>query len=190
MSQEIFTVIVIVLAVQRLLELRLSRRHEARILAQGGREHASGHFGVMKAVHTGWFAAMLIEVFRIDRPFIPWLAAVAFIVFLMGQGLRYAAILTLGWRWSVRIMTLPGTPPVTQGIYRYVRHPNYLGVMLEIAAVPLLHTAYLTAICFTVANAALLFVRIRAEEQALNTANDYLPAFADRPRFIPRKRKA
>ena len=128
---------------------------------------------------------MLAEVYLLDRPFIPWLTLAAIIFVLIGQSLRYAAILTLGPRWTVRVMTLPTEPPITRGIYRYVRHPNYLGVILEIAAVPLLHTAYLTALLFTLANAALLVVRIRTEERALELDNQYRRAFADRPRFIP-----
>ena len=163
----IFIGIVLALAAQRLAELRLSRRNEARILAQGGREHAPEHFGVMKALHTSWFLAMIAEVVWLERPFTPLLSACALIVIVVGQSLRYAAIRTLGWHWTVRIMTLPDAPPVDHGIYRYVRHPNYLGVILEIAAVPLLHTAYLTSIFFTMANACLLTIRIRAEEKAL-----------------------
>jgi methyltransferase len=125
----------------------------------------------MKLLHTSWFGAMLGEVILLNRPFKPVQAAVAFAVLLLGQSLRYAAIRTLGPRWTVRIMTLPRTPLVTDGIYRYLRHPNYLGVFLEIAAVPLLHNAYVTAVLFTMANAGLLFVRIRAEEQALRATS-------------------
>jgi methyltransferase len=184
-TRGVFVISVLVLALQRLLELRLSRHNEANILAHGGHEYGADHFGWMKALHTTWFVAMLTEVFLLDRPFIPWLAAIAFILLIMGQSLRYAAILTLGSRWTVRIMTLPTQPPITRGIYHYVRHPNYLGVILEIAAVPLLHTAYLTALVFTLANAILLAVRIRTEEHALDLDNRYQQAFADRPRFIP-----
>jgi len=184
-ARVIFVIIVLALALQRLLELRLSRRHEAGILAHGGREHGADHFGWMKALHTAWFIAMLAEVLLLDRPFIPWLAAVAFVFFIIGQALRYAAILTLGPRWTVRVMTLPDEPPVTRGLYRYVRHPNYAGVILEIAAAPLLHTAYLTSMVFTLANAVVLAVRIRTEEYALDLDNQYRHAFAGRPRFIP-----
>lgn len=166
-SQTIFVAFVILLAIQRLFELRLSRRNEAQILAQGGREHAPEHFGLMKAMHTLWFVTMIGEVVLLDRPFIPWLAAGAFLMFLIGQALRYAAIRTLGPRWTVRIMTLPGAPPIQDGIYRLTRHPNYLGVALEIAAVPLIHTAYITAVFFTLFNAGILAIRIRAEEAAV-----------------------
>lgn len=189
MTRIIFIAIVLALALQRLFELRLSRRNEARILAAGGREHAPGHFVAMKTVHTLWFVAMIAEVLWLDRPFVPLLSLCALIVFLIGQSLRYAAIRTLGWRWTVRVLAIPGAPPVTHGIYRHLRHPNYLGVILEIAAVPLLHTAYLTAAVFTLANAAVLAVRIRVEEQALSMHTDYARAFADRPRFIPRQRE-
>jgi len=113
------------------------------------------------------------------------LSALALSIFLLGQVLRYAAIRTLDWRWTVRIMTLPDAPPIEAGVYRYIRHPNYLGVILEIAAAPLLHTAYLTSIVFTLANAGLLIARIRAEERALNRHNAYEQVFKDRPRFIP-----
>ena len=184
-TRVLFVIVVLALALQRALELRLSRRHEAAILARGGCEYGADHFGWMKALHIGWFIAMLAEVFLLDRPFIPWLAAVALVFFIAGQALRYAAILTLGPRWTVRVMTLPAEPPITRGIYRYVRHPNYLGVILEIAAVPLLYTAYLTALVFTLANAVLLAVRIRTEEHALELDNQYQRAFAGRPRFIP-----
>jgi methyltransferase len=83
-------------------------------------------------------------------------------------------------------MILPGAQPINHGIYRFIRHPNYLGVILEIGAVPLLHSAYLTAIVFSIANALLLAWRIRTEETALKAHNSYEQIFADRPRFLPK----
>jgi methyltransferase len=168
-----FFLLLLLLAGQRLLELRLSRRNEAKMLAAGGREHAPGHFWLMKLLHPSWFVAMVAEVIWFRRPFNKFLTAVAALLLLLGQTLRYAAIHTLGRRWSVRIMTLPGTPPIRHGIYRYLRHPNYLGVVLEIAAVPLLHSAYLTALIFSLANALVLAIRIRAEEAALGGAGEW-----------------
>lgn len=140
----------------------------------------------MKALHVGWFVSMVAEVGWLRRPFRPALAAAAGLVALLGQALRYAAIRTLGRRWTVRIVTVPGRPPVRRGIYRHLRHPNYLGVALEIAAVPLLHTAYLTSLAFSIANALLLRTRIRAEEAALEAGAGYRRWFAHRPRFVPR----
>lgn len=182
-----FLTIVIALAAQRLFELRLSQRNEARLRAQGAHEVDAEHFGWMKALHTAWFLAMIIEVWCFRRVFKPLLAASALVLFLIGQSLRYAAIHTLGPRWTVNIMTLPGAPPVNDGIYRYLRHPNYLGVILEIGAVPLLHGAYLTSVVFSLANALLLMVRIRAEERALDAQGEYKVVFDGRPRFIPWK---
>ncbi len=181
-----FGFIVTMLAVQRLFELRMSRRNEVRILSRGGREHAPGHFLWMKALHTSWFAAMLAEVWWLKRPFRPLLAVAAFLTLIAGQILRYTAIRTLGQRWTVRVMTLPDAPAVGEGLYRYLRHPNYLGVMLEVAAVPLLHGAYLTSLGFSLANALLLTVRIRVEERVLAAHNQYHTIFSEKSRFIPR----
>ncbi len=120
---------------------------------------------------------MLLEVFTRRPKFHPRLAAVAIGLFAAGQALRLAAIRTLGWRWSTRIMTVPGAEPVQRGIYRHIRHPNYLGVELEILAAPLVHSAYLTSAVFGTANLLLLRDRIRREEQALAEDNGYWEAF-------------
>ena len=102
---------------------------------------------------------------------------------LAAQALRYWAIATLGWRWNTRIVVVPGAAPVTAGPYRWVRHPNYVAVIAEMLALPLVHGAWLTAAVFSLGNALLLRVRIRAEEQALGTS--WQQAFAGRPRFVP-----
>lgn len=187
-TQYIFLAIVALMIVQRLLELRHSKKNEAVMLSQGGREHSPGHFQFMKLVHTFWFVAMIAEVLLLDRRLasgFDWtLAAMALVATAAGQFLRYAAIRTLGGRWSVRIMTVPNSPAVAGGIYRYTRHPNYLGVILEIAAVPLLHGAYITAIVFTILNALVLWIRIGAEERALRDENDYASRLAGRSRFV------
>lgn len=174
-SRSIFAAFVILLAVQRLYELRLSRRHEAIIRSRGGREYAAWQVQAMTVLHAGWFIAMLVEVYALNRPFIPALSLVALLTFVAGQSLRYAALLSLKSRWTVRVMTIPGLPPVQNGIYRYLRHPNYLGVVLEILAVPLLHSAYITSIAFSLANLALLRARIRTEEGALLDAVSSAP---------------
>jgi methyltransferase len=158
------------LGLQRLFELRLSRRNEKIMRRRGGSEHAPETYRWIVTLHGAWFAAMLLEVFAGRRKFHPRLAWPAFGVFAAGQALRLTAIRTLGWRWSTRVMTVPGPvgAPVQRGIYRYMRHPNYLGVELEILAAPLLHSAYLTSAVFGIANALLLRARIRREEQALD----------------------
>jgi methyltransferase len=156
------------LGLQRLFELRLSRRNERRMRQRGGREHAPETYRWIVTLHAAWFVAMLLEVFVGRRKFSPWLAALSLSLFAAGQVLRLTAIRTLGWRWSTRVMSVPGESPVQHGIYQYIRHPNYLGVELEILAVPLLHSAYLTSSVFGLANALLLRDRIRCEEQALD----------------------
>jgi methyltransferase len=166
----LFAGFVAALGLQRLFELRLSRRNERRIRRCGGREHAAETYRWIVSLHAAWFAAMLLEVFAGRREFRPRLAALALSLFAIGQALRLTAIRTLGWRWSTRVMTLPGPKgaPVRRGIYRSIRHPNYLGVELEILAVPLVHSAFLTSAVFGAANALLLRNRIRLEEQALD----------------------
>ncbi|HLO31727.1 MAG TPA: isoprenylcysteine carboxylmethyltransferase family protein [Anaerolineales bacterium] len=134
---------------------------------RGGAEHTPETYRWIVSLHAAWFAAMLLEVFAGRRKFQPRLALPAFGVFAAGQALRLTAIRTLGWRWSTRVMTVPGALPVQHGLYRYIRHPNYLGVELEILGAPLLHSAYLTSAVFGLANALLLRDRIRREEQAL-----------------------
>ena len=186
-SRLFFTGLIAALALQRVFEMRLSKVNEARMEERGGSEHFPGHFRVMKLLHTSWFFSMLAEVYLLKRPFLPGLTSAAAILLAAGQSLRYAAIHQLGWRWSVRIFTLPGQKLEAGGIYRYIRHPNYLGVILEIAAVPLIHSAYLTALAFSLANGILLAVRISREEEALEAAYGYQSIFEKRPRFLPRR---
>ena len=184
-TRALFVGMVTLLVIQRLIELRRSRRNETKLIAAGGREHGARHLVVMKVLHGAWFASMVAEVFLLERPMVPAVAAVAAIGVVSGQLLRYAAMRQLGWRWSVRVFTVPGAPVVDDGVFLYLRHPNYLGVILEIAAVPLLHGAVLTALGFSIANAALLVVRIRTEERALQLDNDYDRRFGGRRRLIP-----
>jgi len=171
------------LAAERGFELWLSARHARRLLARGGFEVGRGHYPPMAALHTAFLGACALEVLALDRPFPGALGWSCLGVAAGAQMLRYWCVATLGDRWSTRIIVVPGAPPVTSGPYRWLRHPNYLAVAVEMAAVPLIHGAWLTAIAFSAANAAVLFVRIRAEEQALG--DPYAEAFSDRPRFVP-----
>lgn len=180
-----FTLLVVVVAIQRLLELRLSRCHERMLLARGGREHAPEQMPWMRALHASWLLAMVAEVWLLERPFPPELAAAAFAIFAVGQMLRIVAMRTLGERWTVKIFTLPGAAPVSTGIFRWLRHPNYLGVVLEMVALPLVHGAFLTAGAFSALNGLLLFFRIRAEEASLANEGGY-GTLARTPRLIPR----
>ena len=180
----LFTALVILAAVGRLLELRVANRNRRLLLARGGIEMGQGHYPWMVALHTVWLISCLAEAWLLDRPFLPGLGIPALAVFLAAFALRYWVISTLGERWTTRIVCLPGVAPITGGPYRWLRHPNYLAVVLEIASLPLVHTAWLTALAFSLLDGILLRVRIRAEEEWLSRLSGYDEAFAGRPRLI------
>jgi methyltransferase len=164
-----FTVLVGLVALERLAELVVSTRNAAWSMARGGRESGRGHYPVMVALHSGFLVAMLVEAW-VRRPDVP--AALAWTMLalvLASQALRWWCIATLGHRWNTRVIVVPGLAPVTGGPYRFLTHPNYVAVVVEGVALPLVHAAWLTAVVFTVANAALLTVRIRVEDAALAT---------------------
>jgi methyltransferase len=184
-GQAAFVSLVFAVVLQRLLELRVSRRNEAALRVRGAIEHAPQQMPWMIFVHSAWLVAMLVEVFVFQRPFFWALALPSLGLFAVGQTLRMAAMRALGPRWTVKVLTLPGEPPVTRGIYRWLRHPNYLGVILEILALPLFHSAWVTALTFSAANALLLIYRIKDEERALRSDNAYDDHFHDRSRLIP-----
>ncbi len=180
-----YSLLIALVGVERLVELVISRRNEQRLRARGAREVGAGHFPAMVALHTAFLVSCLVEVWGMDRPFILPLAVAMAAVLVATMALRYWVISTLDGRWTARVLVLPEAEPVTAGPYRWLRHPNYLAVILEIAALPLIHTAWLTALLFTLANAALLAVRIDAEEKALTAAGGY-EQLADQPRFLPK----
>jgi len=159
----------LLLLAERLVELAVSRRNTAWSLERGAIEYGSEHFVYMKVLHTGFFAACALEVWLLERPFIPRLGYPMLGLALVAQVIRYWAIFTLGKRWNVRVIVIPGLPAVTSGPYRVMKHPNYLAVVIEGFAVPLIHTAWITTATFTVLNAWMLSVRIRCENEALAT---------------------
>ena len=154
-------------ALGRLVELRVAARHRRALLARGAVEVGAGHYPWMVALHTAFLLAAPLEVWLLERPFLPWLGALSLALVLAATVLRWWVIRTLGERWTTRVLCLPGEPLVTGGPFRYLRHPNYLAVITEIAFLPLVHTAYLTAAVFTVLNLILLRHRVRVEEAGL-----------------------
>jgi len=162
-----FLVLLGLVAVERLVELVVSRRNTARSLARGGREYGAGHYPVMVALHTGLLVGAAAEVLLADRPFVPALGWPMLVLVIAAQALRWWCIATLGGQWSTRVVVVPGLPLVTSGPYRLMRHPNYLAVVVEGFALPLVHSAWLTAAVFSACNLALLRVRVRVEERAL-----------------------
>jgi methyltransferase len=168
-SQFWYVGLVAVVVVARGVELAVSERNRRWSLAQGGIESGAGHYPVMVLLHTGLLAGAVVEVLALDRPFLPWLGWPMLALLVASHALRWWCISTLGRQWCTRIVVVPGLSAVTSGPYRFLRHPNYLAVVLEGIALPLVHTAWVTAAIFTVANAALLRVRIAAEERALGS---------------------
>lgn len=171
-----FVVLVALTGAERVAELVVSARHARWSLARGGVESGRGHFPPMVALHTGLLVACVAEVLLADRPFLPWLGWPAFVLVLGSQGLRWWCIATLGPRWNTRVIVVPGLPLVRRGPYRFLAHPNYVAVVVEGIALPLVHTAWVTALAFTALNAVLLLgFRIPAEERALRAATDPAP---------------
>jgi methyltransferase len=164
-----FTVLVVLVAVERLAELVISNRNAAWSLARGGRETGRRHYRAMVLLHSGLLVGMLVEAW-LRRPEVTALLAGSMLLLtLASQALRWWCIGTLGRRWNTRVIVVPDLPLVRSGPYRFLSHPNYVAVVAEGVALPLVHAAWVTAAVFTVANAALLSVRLRVENAALST---------------------
>jgi methyltransferase len=169
-SLVLYTALVALVAVERVAELVVSQRNAAWSLRHGGVETGRGHYGVMVVLHAGLLAGAVAEVW-IRRPdVVPLLAATMLAVVVLAQALRWWCIGTLGRQWNTRVIVVPGLPLVRRGPYRWLRHPNYVAVVAEGLALPLVHSAWITATVFTVLNAVLLTVRIRVENAALASA--------------------
>lgn len=184
-SAGVFLALIALVALERLVELRISARNAAWAFERGGVEVGQRHFRVMTLLHSAFLVAVPAEVLLLDRPFPGALGWLALAVVGATMGLRYWAIGTLGRRWNTRVVVVPGLPAVAEGPYRYLKHPNYLAVILELAALPLVHGAWITALTFSLANAALLRVRIRCEEDALRQHCAYDARLGDRPALLP-----
>ena len=168
---------------ERLAELGVSRRNTRRALSRGGVESGADHFRWMALVHAVFLPACAFEVLFFERAFpgaAGWTAAA---LAVCAQGLRWWAVASLGDRWNVWVIVVPGEAPVRRGPYRFVRHPNYVAVVVEMICVPLAHGAWVSALVFSALNALLLRTRIRIEEQALGSA--WQQAFDGVPRFLP-----
>jgi methyltransferase len=173
-----YVLLIVTVAVERLVELVVSKRNLAWARAHGGREYGFRHYPFMVLLHAGLLVACLAEAAH--RSFIPALGWPMIAVVVLAQALRWWCITVLGRRWNTRIIVMPGLPLVDRGPYRWVRHPNYVAVVLEGIALPLVHTAWITAAVFTALNAALLRVRISTENEALARALEETPPASTR----------
>ena len=182
-----YLLLILATGAERIVELVISKRNARWAFERGGVEHGLGHFPWMVALHTGLLVACVAEVFLLDRPFVPALGWPMLAIALLCQAGRYWVIVSLGRQWNTRVIVVPGLGRVTRGPYRYpwLRHPNYIIVIVEGIALPLVHSAWITAIVFTVLNLVLLAVfRIPTENRAL-AALERQPSAGDRSAADP-----
>jgi methyltransferase len=154
-------------AVERLVEIVVAQRNRGMSKQRGGVEFGARHYPVMVVLHTGLLAGCLLEPVLLHRPFIPALGWPMLLIAVAAQALRWWCITTLSYQWNTRVIVIPGAERVTGGPYRFLPHPNYVAVIAEGIALPLVHTAWITALVFTILNAALLRTRIHVENAAL-----------------------
>lgn len=168
----------------RIYELWVARRFATRAESERGEEpKREPAFIAMVALHTGPFWAIPLEVFLLERPLVGWLTGASAGMLVLALGLRFWTLRTLGAMWNVRIVK-PGHV-VTDGPYRFLRHPNYLVVILELLFLPLFAGAWWSAIGLTLGNALVLAMRIPAEERVLDSVPGYREAMGHKPRFLP-----
>jgi len=169
----IFKGLVVFTIIQRLLELILAKKNEAYIISQGGQVLPEKNYIFMVLLHTSWLLSLTYLAFFTELTFSPISAVFFILLFFCGQSFRLSAIFTLGKRWSTRVMILPEAPVIKSGLFKVIRHPNYVGVVLEIAALPLVAGFWEVAAVFSLLNAVILYFRIKFEEQMLSKHNDY-----------------
>ena len=167
----IFYFILAFVIIQRLVELVIAKKNEKSMRAKGAYEVGSSHYKYMILLHASFFVSFLVEVVFFKSVFTPYYGLLA--VFLLLQLLRVWCLISLGTFWNTKIIILPGANVVVKGPYKFIRHPNYLVVCLEIAVLPLMFQAYVTAITFTILNLIMLSVRIPIEEKSLKEVTNY-----------------
>jgi methyltransferase len=163
-----YLVLIGLVALERLAELAVARRNLAWARSRGGVEYGRRHYPWIVLAHAALLGAAPAEVWLLGRPFVPLLGWPMLAVVVLAQGLRWWCVGTLGRQWNTRVVVVPGMPLVDRGPYRWLRHPNYVAVVAEGLALPLVHSAWLTALAFAAANAVLLTVRVRVEDAALS----------------------
>ena len=181
-----FIALVACVVLLRLVELRVSRRNQLYLASRGARKARDRYFPAMVATHAAILIGAVLETVVLHRPFIPLLAVVAGTVFVLANVVRWWVIRTLAGHWNVEVMDSASLGVVTSGPFRWVRHPNYAAVFAELASLPLIHTAWITAAAGSALHAVVLSRRIALEEAVLHRHAGYLSAMAEKPRFLPR----
>ena len=185
LSVILFLGLLLAVALLRLVELRISKRHQKEMAARGAAKIDEPRFRWMVLLHTAVLLSAALEVIFLRRPLVPWLAGLMFAVFLTANGVRWWVIHSLGDHWNVQVVDSTRLGVVTSGPFRYVRHPNYAAVFAEMLALPLIHTAWITATVGAVAHAGVLAQRLSTEERVLFANPDYRAAMTGKPRFLP-----
>jgi len=177
--------LLLMVALLRLVELRVSRRHQQQMVARGASKVDDPRFRWMVLVHICVLLGAALEVVFLRRPFYTLFAAICFAIFLVSNAVRWWVIRTLGEHWNVQVMNSTGMGVITSGPFRYVRHPNYAAVFVEMLVLPLMHCAWITAIVGSLAHVVVLFQRLATEERVLFSDAQYRAAMSGKPRFIP-----
>jgi methyltransferase len=180
-----FLGLLLAVALLRIFELRVSRRHQKEMIARGATRVDKPKFRWVVLVHTAALIGAGLEVVALRRPFYPLLAVVMFAIFLAANGVRLWVVRTMGQHWNVQVMDSTRLGVVTSGPFRFVRHPNYAAIFAEMFSLPLIHTAWITAVAASVAYALAIAQRIAVEESVLFANPDYRAAMAGKPRFLP-----
>lgn len=180
-----FLLLLAAVAALRLLELRISRRHQQQLVARGAAKIDEPRFRWMVLLHTAVLIGAALEVILLKRPFIPLLTAVMFAVFLAANAVRWWVIRTLGDHWNVQVIDSTRLGVVASGPFRFVRHPNYAAVFAEMLSLPLIHTAWITAVAGSLAHVAVLGQRLSTEERILFANPEYRNVMGGKPRFLP-----
>ena len=163
----LFILFILLLAIQRILELRLAKKNEETVRKEGAVEYDGKGYKYIVYIHIAFFISLILEKYLLQRGFNS-LSLLFFIIFVLTQMLRYWAITSLGKFWNTKILVVPDAELIVKGPYKYIRHPNYIAVITEIAVIPLIFSCYITCIIFSILNFLILIRRIRIEEKALN----------------------
>lgn len=189
-SVRAYLVLLAAVGLGRLLEMRLSRRHQRALAERGAKREREPGFVLMVGLHTGVLVACALEVLLLRRPFTPSVGVPALIAFALSNVLRWWVIATLGPHWNVQVVnSISGSISlgvVTGGPYHWIRHPNYVAVFVELLALPLIHDAWLTALVGTALHVLVLWRRLALEEAVLAADPAYRQLMGKKPRFVPR----
>ena len=184
-TQIAFLCLLALVGIGRLIELGISKRNQRQLIEQGARIVRDFHFVWMVLWHGGVLLCSAVEVIVLKRPFLPGLAAPMLAVFLFANLLRWWVIRALAEHWNVQVMNSISLGVVSTGPYRWIRHPNYLAVFLELVSLPLIHTAWLTAWAAGIATILIVARRLAVEEAILRGSPTYREAMGAKPRFVP-----